>query len=274
MGITIHYGAKVSKSKKAIIPQILNLVESYAIKFGYEYQRFNQLKGFCKHDRIFDTNDKISQEWFSFWEFVDENNSDIKDDYKESCFIETETKKATSENSIVIHNKKGKEYLSESFEVGFFWNPFIKKYEWNGFTKTQIFNERETIANLKFHIFIIKILEQIKLRFLPKVKISDEGDYFFTEEERQEQIKSWRKHLKDKKSPYHDIAGKYLKKWEKMKPYSIKTLIESHGSNLALIGSISGKLQGLGYNQTNIHTPVKNGIEFLDSFIKKVNEEI
>ena len=273
MGITIHYNAEVKQKDKKIIPKILRFVEDCAMRYNYEYQVFRNLKGYAEHNKIFNQNNEISQEWFSFSDFSDEK-ADVRDEFKESGFVETDTRKNATQDCILIHNKFNGEYRSESFEVGFYLNPFNKKYSWSGFTKTQIFNEKETIPNLKFHIFIIKILEQIKLRFLPELDISDEAHFFFTEQEREENIKSWEKSLKDKTDSYHDIAEKYLKEWKIKKPYDFRELVKAHTGNLSLIKSIGGTLQGLGYKKGNIMTPVENGDVFLKQFYNKICKEL
>jgi len=274
MGITIHYGATLNKKDKKLIPKVLDFVQECAVKFGYEHDKLNNLKGYAEHNKCLNMDNEITHEWFSFWEFGDEKDKDLRDDFKESKFLESDFRKRTTQETILIHNKVNGQYMSESFEVGFYLNPFTKKYEWRGFTKTQIFNEKETIPNLKFHIFVIKVLEQIKLRFIPKVKINDEAHFFFTEEERQEQIKRWTEALKDPKDDYYSVAGKYLKEYQTKKPYDFKELVKSHTGNLRLIGSIGQTLEGLGYNKTNIQTPVNDGNKFLELFYKKVCQEI
>ena len=276
MGITIHYRLEKpltnTKSNKELIKKIIGFVKETADKFGYENFVCENEKGFCQKSI---TKGADGKEDLNYWtsEFFNED-SNYNEAYKESGFKENENQKKVIFNSICVNNKVNGEFMSESFEVGFYLNPFTKKIMWfgSGFTKTQIFNARETIPNLKFHIYIIKVLEQIKLRFLPDLYINDEGDFFFTEEERQEQVKSWEKHLKNKNSPYNDIAEKHLKKWKMIKPYNFKNLVEAHGSNLKLISSISGKLGNLGYNQTQIETPVENGDEFLKRFYNNLCE--
>jgi len=269
MGITIHYDAEINKKAKGIIPKILRFVEDCAVKYDYEYQVFRNLKGYVEHNKIYNQNNEVSQEWFSFHDFSDEE-ADVREEFKESGFIETDTKKKATQDTIMIHNKVNGEYMSESFEVGFNLNPFNNKYSWRGFTKTQVFNEKETIPNLKFHIFIIKILERLKIGFLPTLNISDEANFFFTEQDREEQIKRWEKSLKDKTDTYHNIAEKYLKEWKTKKPYDFKELVKAHTGNLSLIQAVGGKLEGLGFKKENMLTPVKSGDEFLKSFYEKI----
>jgi len=254
MGITIHFNAQIEKKNKSIIPKILKFVEELAIKFNYEYQIF---KGVLEK-QSYEHREKND----SFY-FREDENLDFK---------ENNSKKKTEQNGVIIHNKEKDIYFSESFEVSFYLNPFTNKYEWWGFCKTQIFNKEETIPNLKFHIFIIKVLEQIKLRFLPNLYISDEGDFFFTEQNRQENINYYKEQIE--KGERKEVYLKYIDEWENKKPYDIKTLVEAHGSNLSLINSIGGKLEGLGYDKSNIQTPVKNGDGFLKEFLIKLESEL
>jgi len=230
MGITIHYKAQLKPNEKYLIPKILELVKEKARKCNYKFREL-EYKGFVTEDKLYDQNGKLLEKWFSFSE-QKYNNSEAKE---------------SSIKEVIVHNQdETGNHLSESFSCGFYLNPFNNKYEWRDFTKTQIFNEKEAIPNIKFHVFIITLLMEIKLRFIDDLCINDEGDFFFTEKQRQESIKYFEK--KSKEKPEY---AKYVKYWKDINPFDLKVLIKSHGENLSLINGLTDTLKRLGWNESS-----------------------
>ena len=149
----------------------------------------------------------------------------------------------SSQSGIVVKNP-----TSGWFYCAFAWNPKTKKFFWKGFTKTQIFNEEETEPNLKFHVWIIKVLLVLKQELFPNLYIHDEGDFYFTEEDRKEKLEYFRK----------QGMPAYITEWEKKRPFDVNVLLESHGSNLSMIKNIGGMLEKCGFDKDKIVSPMKD----------------
>jgi len=225
MGITIHYKAQLEPEEKYLIPKILQLVKKKARKCGYKFREL-EYKGFVTENSLCDQNGKLLEKWFSFSEQKHGN----------------EAKESSIKEVIVDNEDETGRPLSESFSCGFYFNPFNGKYEWQDFTKTQIFSEKEALPNIKFHVFIITLLMEIKLRFIPCMCIDDEGDFFFTEKQRQENINYF-----EKKGKKNQEYAKYVKYWKDINPFDLGVLIKSHGENLSLINSLTDTLKRLGW---------------------------
>jgi len=232
MGITIHYEAHVRFKDGYLIPKVLEFVQEEAKQAGYEIS-INARDGYVEEMKVYDEKGKVSHKWFSFSE-------DKTDNAKPSTIRE-----------VIVSNKINGEYMSESFCCGFFFNPFTKRYEWRNFTKTQIFSKKEAEPNIRFHVWIIKTLCMIKLRYLDSLEIHDEGDYFFTEKDRKDRMD----YLKDNLKEYPSYQ-EHIDKWEKLKPFDIRVLLESHGQNLSLINDVINALQGADKKDNDVNQSV------------------
>jgi hypothetical protein len=232
MGITIHYEAHVRFRDSYLIPKVLEFVQEEAKQAGYEVS-IDARDGYVEEMNVYNETGKVSHKWFSF----------SKD--------KTGNAKPSTIREVIVSNKINGEYMSESFRCGFFFNAFTKRYEWRDFTKTQIFSEKEAEPNIRFHIWIIKTLCMIKLRYIENLKIDDEGDYFFTEKGRKERMDYFKDNLK--KYPSYQ---EYIDKWEKLKPFDIKVLLESHSQNLSIISDVMNALQGVDTKDDDVNQSV------------------
>ncbi|MBN1979967.1 MAG: hypothetical protein JW795_00440 [Chitinivibrionales bacterium] len=183
-------------------------------------RKFNNRKGYVHEEKIYNQKHEVSHSWYYFSE------------------RENDQSKPSTIREIIVNNKVNGKYMSESFCCGFYFNPYTNRYEWRDFAKTQIFNQQEAEPNLKFHIWIIKTLCMIKLRFIENLEIDDEGDYFFTEKTRKENLDYFKNNLG--KYPSYQ---KHIDTWKTLKPFDIKTLVQAHGQNLQLINGVILALQ-------------------------------
>lgn len=242
MGITIHYKGK-TKSKNKVM-KILGFIERYAKQRGYTAERYFD-KGYYVENKVIGLNNKVTHKWFTF---VSENikNKELLQHYKEKGL-------RTEQIGSYVHNS-----TSESFCCAFTFNPLNKMFEWSEFTKTQIFREEEAIPNIKFHIFVIHLLLEIKKRFMKNLYINDEGDYYFTEKQRQERISYLMNRHKENSCYSLDQDLKWANEWRDRKPFSVKELIKSHNENLAVINNVGDMLKSVGWSDKQI----KKGMMF------------
>ncbi len=233
MGISIKYKAKIEEKDKAKITEIINFVERETKKQSLESYRYVD-KGRYELMRLYDTDHKLTHTW---WHFNSNDKSD-KPDTKESY--------KTEQVGIFVNYP-----TSESFGVSFTYNKIDKTYDWDDSTKTQVFNDKE-IGNIGFHVWIINVLLGIKEKFDIDLEIKDEGDYYFTEKQRQEHIDYLSNRYKKHSCYSKDVDMKYVERWRKMKPFDIKNLVVAMGETLAVIENLGGLLQKAGWDEKQI----------------------
>lgn len=111
--------------------------------------------------------------------------------------------------------------------------------------KTQPFEQGELLPNLGAHIFSVNLLVFLKNKHIPTLKIHDEGDYYFTEKERKESIRGWKRELKNSESAYHRIAPRWLDYWETVKPQDPRNIVLAYGETMQTMGKIEGLFKEL-----------------------------
>ena len=233
MGIMIKCKAKIEEKDKAMITGIIDFVEREAKKQSLESYRYVD-KGRYELIRLYDMDNKLTHTW---WHFSGNDKSD-KPDSKESY--------KTEQVGIFVNYP-----TSESFGVSFTYNKIDKTYDWDGSTKTQVFNEGE-IGNIGFHVWIINVLLKIKENFDIDLEIEDEGDYYFTEKQRQGHIDYLSNRYKKHSCYSKDVDMKYVERWRRMKPFDIKNLVVAMGENLAVIGNLGVTLKKAGWDEKQI----------------------
>lgn len=233
MGITIHYDVKIKEKNKEIIPKIINFVEQEAKKQKFEAYKYVDTGRYelCK---LYDINHKLKHQWWHFYGNDKTDKPDTNESYR------------TEQVGIYVNYP-----TSESFTVAFTYNKIDKTYVLSGFTKTQVFNDSER-GNIVFHVWIINLLLKIKSKFAIDINIRDEGDYYFTEKQRQESIDYLLNRHKEHTCYDKEEDMKYVKRWRVMKPFDIKNLITAMGENLTVINKIGKQLKAVGWDEKQI----------------------
>lgn len=118
-------------------------------------------------------------------------------------------------------------------------------WEIRDFMKTQPFEQGELLPNLGAHIFSVNLLVFLKNKHIPSLEIHDEGDYHFTEKERKENIRRWKRELRNLESSYHQIATRWLDYWETVKPQDPRNIVLAYGETIQTMKKIAGLLDRL-----------------------------
>lgn len=142
---------------------------------------------------------------------------------------------------------------AESLNISFFKLP-DGKWKIHEFMKTQAFEKKEVRPNVKAHVFAIRLLTYIKRRYVPDMRINDEADFYFTEEQRRENIERWKEHHNDPDSPYHDMAEEKIEEWKNKEKGNPDNIIKSYGANLQVMNGMNNLLKGLGLEDKDIKT--------------------
>lgn len=237
MGITIKCKAKIKEKDKAKITEIINFVERKAKKQSLESYRYADT-GRYELMRLYDMDNKLTHTWWHFRGNDKSDKMDTKESYK------------TEQVGIFVNYP-----TSESFGVSFTHNKIDKTYDWSESTKTQVFNEGE-IGNIGFHIWIINLLLKIKEKFDIDLEIKDEGDYYFTEGQRQKSIEYLLNRHKKEPCYSKNVDMKYVERWRKMKPFDYKNLVVAMGENLAVIDNLGVTLKKAGWDENQIEKHV------------------
>jgi len=210
MGVTIHYEGRTKDFDK--VKKIVEYVTFTAKNLGWEVIPIEE-EGYVVYEPIVNVWGKRVGYFIDF--------------YPKDKDVWGEIKKPSKRIGVIV--RLPPPYYTENFKVTFYKDE--DEWVWKGFTKTQVFSEKE-LPNLTAHQILVSMLLTIKKTWLPDLDIVDEGDYYvpLCKEER---IKIAEKEIS---------SPEYREKFINMEPFNFERLVENHIGTLRYINALVSAL--------------------------------
>jgi hypothetical protein len=165
MGITIHYRGALRDPHQ--LPELIDTAKLFCDAHGWKFVDVD--------DRVIGKADRYT--------FVKQKNDDLPGTDGTDVFTETTIVPVDDHIRGIIINPPGKcepvwLTFNEAGQMQFYWGLDTPGRYW----EQTYFSTKTQYASLDTHVAVCELLRIVKTRFMPELKVTDEGEYFETED--------------------------------------------------------------------------------------------